>query len=328
MGNTRCPICGGTADVYATYQRSVHVKCQHCGEFNISEDLNSILLQDQSFKERNAINAFLQKNEKSFFGSNGTLLFYTFYRPIVPGTEVNQTGWVNVDKLLLAYPETIDQRADSVLLNFHYEKKNLSSDLSTWACLPCDYFCETTSSNDDDYFEAEDFLRILGELGYLTITKESKKLSINGIRRIENLLVSASAIPQGFIAMKFGTENEETFKALKEGISKAGYLPRRIDGKQFNDDITSEILYEINKSAFLVIDLTIQNYGAYYEAGYARGHGKEVIFTCKSENGKLPSDIHFDVSHNNILLWTTPEDLVEKLRNRIVATVGKGTFSK
>ena len=36
-------------------------------------------------------------------------------------------------------------------------------------------------------------------------------------------------------------------------------------------------IHEINRSKFVVFDLTTPNYGAYYEAGYALGRGKVVI---------------------------------------------------
>jgi hypothetical protein len=43
-----------------------------------------------------------------------------------------------------------------------------------------------------------------------------------------------------------------------------------------------------------------------------------VIWTCKEEDLK---DVHFDVNHNNIIVWETGEELYEKLKYRIQATI-------
>ena len=42
-----------------------------------------------------------------------------------------------------------------------------------------------------------------------------------------------------------------------------------------------EIFYEIKQSKFVVVDVTKQNNGAYYEAGHDKALGKEVIVCCK-----------------------------------------------
>ena len=36
--------------------------------------------------------------------------------------------------------------------------------------------------------------------------------------------------------------------------------------------------------------------------------------------------VHFDVQHNNIIVWETLDKLKEELQNRIEATLGKGNF--
>lgn len=81
-------------------------------------------------------------------------------------------------------------------------------------------------------------------------------------------------------------------------------------------------------SKFMVVDLTSTKKsgargGVYFEAGFARGLGLEVIFTCEKKSLK---NIHFDVNGNNILLWERNELGVfeRKLKNRIESTLGRG----
>lgn len=56
------------------------------------------------------------------------------------------------------------------------------------------------------------------------------------------------------------------------------------------------------------------NEGAYWEAGFAEGLGKPVIYTC--ENGFKP---HFDVDHNLRIEWD--KDNLHKSIEDIKATI-------
>jgi nucleoside 2-deoxyribosyltransferase len=59
---------------------------------------------------------------------------------------------------------------------------------------------------------------------------------------------------------------------------------------------------EIRMCRFLIADLTCGNQGAYWEAGYAEGLGKPVIYTCnKSYFDK--EGTHFDTNHHQTVLW-------------------------
>lgn len=87
------------------------------------------------------------------------------------------------------------------------------------------------------------------------------------------------------------------------------------------DRIDDRILFEIKKSRFLVADLTQQKRGVYFETGYALALGIPVIWTCKSTE---VSELHFDISHYNHLLWSDHTDLVDPLYRRIIVVVGQG----
>jgi nucleoside 2-deoxyribosyltransferase len=89
-------------------------------------------------------------------------------------------------------------------------------------------------------------------------------------------------------------------------------------------------MYEIETSDFVVADLTGNNGGVYFEAGYARALGKEVIFTVDNRLLKYKdsevfkkNNPHFDVQQINQVRYDDGEDLKKKLMRRIEATVGK-----
>ena len=53
---------------------------------------------------------------------------------------------------------------------------------------------------------------------------------------------------------------------------------------------------QIRDAAFVIVDLTHDNPGAYWEAGYAEGLGKPVIYIC--EKGKFEATkSHLDMNH-------------------------------
>ena len=116
--------------------------------------------------------------------------------------------------------------------------------------------------------------------------------------------------------MSFGEGTEKLRESIREGISKAGYLATFIDEVEHNEFITPELLSYIRRSRFVVVDLTHQNNGAYFEEGYAMGLGKTVIQLCK-KGVKL----HFDIAQKNTIMWEVETDIPDKLFNRIKATI-------
>lgn len=127
-----------------------------------------------------------------------------------------------------------------------------------------------------------------------------------------------------FIAMSFDENMKKAYEtAIKKGVLDAGYRCQRVDENPHNEGIMDKIVSLIKKSRFIIADLTHQKNGVYYEAGFAKGIGLDVIFTCEKEDFK---NIHFDVSHINILKWEKDklEEFHESLKYRIEASIGSG----
>jgi hypothetical protein len=116
-------------------------------------------------------------------------------------------------------------------------------------------------------------------------------------------------------------------EAIGPGIADAGFEAIRIDKVEHNNRIDDEIVAAIRACRFLVADFTGQRGGVYYEAGLVHGLGKQVIWLCRQEE---LDKVHFDTRQYNFIVWS-PERLSElraRLRNRIEATLGRGTFLK
>lgn len=137
-----------------------------------------------------------------------------------------------------------------------------------------------------------------------------------------------------FVAMSFAKKPDlvALFNAIKLGAESSGYRAVRIDREEHINKIDDEILARIRRAKFVVADLTGQNPNVCYEAGFAQGLGRKIIFVCqKSEVDKRV--VNFDLSHYNMLTWEESnlsddgdDNLSRRLQNRIEAVFGKGTY--
>jgi nucleoside 2-deoxyribosyltransferase len=120
--------------------------------------------------------------------------------------------------------------------------------------------------------------------------------------------------------MAFKQHPLETFAAdvLKPATREVGYDlvdMRDVSRAGIIDNLMRE---QIRDSAFVVVDLTHDNSGAYWEAGYAEGLGKQVIYIC--ERSKFDrAKTHFDTNHCTTVLWDTAEP--DAFRKEFIATL-------
>ena len=166
-----------------------------------------------------------------------------------------------------------------------------------------------------NYLLAEGYIRTEGYDG-IFLPYTCIALTPKGYSRVEELERSNSKGREVLVAMKFGEDTNCLRAAIKKGIADAGYIPILIDEVQHNDFITPELLSHIRNSKFVVVDLTHQNNGAYFEEGYAMGYGKQVIQLCKAD-----VTLHFDIAQKNTIIWKTEDEIPERLKNRILATI-------
>lgn len=131
-------------------------------------------------------------------------------------------------------------------------------------------------------------------------------LSVSGWARVEALLREAKDSRKVFMAMKFGDpELDAVFKDhFKLAVQQTGFNLQRLDEEPRAGLIDDRLRLEIRTSRFLIADLTHGNAGAYWEAGYAEGLGRPVIYTCRKDvfddEKKRP---HFDTNHHLTVIW-------------------------
>ena len=136
---------------------------------------------------------------------------------------------------------------------------------------------------------------------------------------------------KAFVAMWDSPSMRKAYKkAIKPALKEMGYKPILIAEKEHNDRIEKEIIEEIKTSKFAIADLTHGDEGAranvYYEAGFAQGCEKEVVFTCRKD---IFGKIHFDVDHFKRIPWE--EGKLDKFKKALIKrmkeTVGQGPMT-
>ncbi|MGH7099637.1 MAG: hypothetical protein ACREE4_18525 [Stellaceae bacterium] len=176
-------------------------------------------------------------------------------------------------------------------------------------------------------FSGEDAIALaqyLVELGALRVEKTPYRWVVTAKAHIiyDEMTGKRAISTQAFVAMWFQESIKDAYNSgFAKAITDAGYEPFRIDRKEYEEKIDDEIIAEIRRSAFLIADFTGHRGGVYYEAGFAHGLGKRVIFTCKSDD---LDNLHFDVRQYNTIKWNTPSEIVAPLQNRILALFGAG----
>lgn len=180
------------------------------------------------------------------------------------------------------------------------------------------------------FYDYQDVLQLFKELDHFTyfvtmiyIAQNMENYEVwSGIaKRVKQVLRQLNIkIPnygkRVFVAMSFNEELKELRKQLCVVIEANGFKPVIIDSKEHNNQIVPEIFYEIERAEFVIADLTHHKAGVYYEAGYAKGVGKQVIFTCRKDEFEKR---HFDVAQTNTIVWESEYELNRKLSSRIEA---------
>jgi hypothetical protein len=174
-------------------------------------------------------------------------------------------------------------------------------------------------------------MRAFEQEGIIGLEGELYRLSAEGLRRLDDL-GAVTDTSEAFVAMWFSAEMEEAYTSgFEPAIVDNGYDAMRIDKKEHINKIDDEIIAEIRRSRFLVADFTseivkverqtfaVPRGGVYYEAGFAQGIGIPVIWCVRSD---CIDFVHFDTRQYAHIVWNNPEDLRDRLRNRIGAVIG------
>jgi len=324
---SKCPVCHGNASVerLASIDCS-RVECESCGRFIISTFVKPV-------KNMNKLASYLYYNGKinqpikaedgqffNFVGSEG--LYNNTFK------ENHNCFFVSNDVIENWYPSSFADKVDIFLLGIWKLQKYLGYGVSLTVE---EWYSATFVNRWDETVKLRDSFDCDIQANYLMEYLSSQNFIVNNdynhitlktpaLKRIDELQKNITKESKtAFIAMSFKPEMHEIRDVIKAAVEKAGFIPKIMDEVEHNHQIVPEMLYQIRQAKFVIAELTNHNNGAYFEAGYALGIGKEVIQLCKEDS--FNTDCHFDVKQINTIRWTDLTHLKEALYNRIISTI-------
>lgn len=337
----KCPLCGCSADTRIVELFESDVNCNICGKYTISElakdELNrngtkkiqlSHLLAEMKLKKISSITIIGQDdNEGNFKASR------------------------KIDDILRDYPKSVPERMDRALCNLARLSNNrldttikISYDSKEKKYLQL--FAE-------DQYELREIINYLNHKQYINdfenlASSYQFKIKPTGWSVFSNLEKKVKKSNYAFIAMWFDDSTKLFATQAHEAIEKAGYECKIVNQVHHNNYIMDEVINLINDSRFIIADFTCipecndngqisggVRGGVYYEAGFAKGLGKDVIVTCRNDDDSQKRR-HFDIDQLNTIFWRHDKnklkvgefDFVDFLCERIKATVGAGANIK
>lgn len=310
MNSHQCVICKSSAATNDTND-FIQYDCDRCGRFFISEEANHDFIKELTNEAvKTKISGWIRENQNTKIESHQLeWLIKNLVMINVFEKAQNLLKWINEKTNHPGYP---------VSINIKDNDKD---------CLKLLSICWAFNTKEMRYL-----INYLVKQKFLSTSDETNScmtvtISPEGYMYLENIQKNKDS-NIGFCAMWFeDTMNRMWEEGFAPAIKSAGYSPRRIDKYQHNGVIVDEIIASIRKSKFVIADLTENRGGVYYEAGFAKGFGIEVIFTCRVDSLQ---NLHFDVRHYNFLQWD-PEKYVELKHNlslRIESTLGRGKCIK
>lgn len=305
-----CPICSGRFDAYCweryTSRDARAFECETCGSFEISRSAFSDAFEHDRLSElERAILSHKVRNAQK-----------RDHRPIVMSAMVEG---LRLERL----PSPSQQVTNLLqLMGDELQASGLafSQNEATGAIIGL-------SSKDArarlfDALEGKGLIRKVSRrdrrrLHGGTVNEFTWDMTLDGWDRYEAQRHGERGGDYGFIAMKFNDPQLDRFvsEVLKPGLAR--HLEFRVvDLRDVSQAgvIDNIMRAQIRDAAFVIVDLTHDNSGAYWEAGYAEGLGKPVIYIC--EQGKFAiAKTHFDTNHCTTVPWTEnePEQFVQEL---------------
>lgn len=312
IGN--CPICtGGLIAAPVSSSRGGQVyHCANCGRYELSGTFEQVLRASQEAPARLAI---LSHAVRRMQRDNDVAHISTHVAEAIWRGDRLPTAAEQFDNLVLYLGTTLSEPGATVDLNPQDLRALLGSITASaagWVLKTC---------QEQGLVEGIVTQTISEPTSLLQAT-----LSPAGWYRFQELQVQARGSRRAFMAMRFGDDQMDRmfFDHFKPATLRAGFELMKLDEEPRAGLIDDRLRLEIRRSRFLVADLSHGNPGAYWEAGYAEGLGRPVIYTCRKDIFEDPrTKPHFDTNHHLTIVWdpNQPDKAGEQLATTIRVTL-------
>lgn len=266
-----CPACfhDGSAIKEHDYGERIEFDCYKCGHFEIT---------------RTAIGV-LKTHHSRLNTPEAARLSYALRKMQENGVANPTISSNNIDGLLETVLPNPHEQADNLILYMGRSTRDNPGN-------PFDIKHETVASiiggfNGLDVSYAiqemvrQDFIRQTASGLFL--------LTLNGWVRYDELSKSSIDSRQAFMAMPFGNDTlDKVFqKHWAPAVTSAGFNLVRLDTRERAGLIDDRLRVEIRRSRFLIAEITGHNRGAYWEAGFATGLDRPVIYMCEKNESPV-----------------------------------------
>lgn len=339
MIKTKCPVCNLhlrdelSPSVIEGIGQGYRINCYRCGSYLISltaaEDVISYFKTE---KERYLLSSWIyNQNGNASLTPNNLKELVNIKKPTVGERATNLFLYITNQA-----PEFYQSLDCSILnnqlslLKSDYETVIKVDDKLSNQFVPFLSISWSDSPTDVEFLIKEYLVK---EKQYLKLTSGyTISIATKGWAFLDNYYYGSIKSDLVFIAMKFNDDLiDYSRKWFETAISEAGYVPKAMYEHKHTSLIDVEMKALIRRSKFIIVDLTENSRGAYYEAGFAHGLGKRVIFLCEktffeNKSNKLDikaGGIHFDTNHYTFIRWEWKKgkQLKKKLRDFIEGAI-------
>ncbi len=308
----QCPVCKTDLVKAEVRGERYFYECPRCGPYSLSYEANCDLawyLQKDGDASRKLSYALFRMTKRQQWA----MLTNDLVGDIVAHTELPRPQ-EQLENLVLWLGDAQPSMGTSIVIDDKAISACGAADLASVAFLAAQAIAmdlmagEVTSMVDGSYFIP------------------SIQLTMRGWGLVEELSRGKASGRNAFIAMQYGDAELDKIVAdyFKPAVKATGFDLKRLDDGQPAGLIDDRLRVEIRQSRFLIADLTHENRGAYWEAGYAEGLGKPVIYTCRKDVfDDKARGTHFDTNHHLTVVWEGDKlpEAIEKLKATIRATL-------
>jgi len=302
MENNPCPICKKSAKIHREPIKDIaYVECPKCGNYEYQVITSLIIDLDSDYKSRTILSYWIHNHQiNGYLKLNPKLIEKVLHETVLPKPKEQADNFI----------QWIGNRTKEYGKPIQVEYSLLESVIGATCEREVMYILEYVVENR---LAHNTFDSSMNFDGYLTF---------DGWERYDELQRSNKDSKLAFMAMKFGNPilDRVFIDIIKKAVYDTGFEIRKLNEEHRAGSIDDKLRVEIRRSRFLISDLTDDNNGAYWEAGFAEGLGMPVIYICE-ESHFDKRKIHFDVNHHLILKWKDDEESLKQFAENLKATI-------
>ncbi|WP_440999815.1 hypothetical protein [Fodinibius sp. SL11] len=309
----KCPVCRRDAKVQKKDMgRYLEVDCLKCGSFEWEKDIRRYI---DSLNEHSILLSYWIRNNQN--RKEELHLDDKLVKAIIEDTELPSPQG-KAEKLLLLVGHDLTKPHKQLVLT---PGKKL------------EYIAKIGASGENELSYIVNYLKSKNLVDSIIdfkpgaenkFNKGSISITFQGWSKYEDLRKELTDSTAAFMAMEFGDTNIEKAyeECFKGAVAKTGFKLFNLQDIPKAGLIDNRLRAEIRNARFLLADLTNDNLGAYWEAGFAEGLSKPVIYLCEKTHFEN-FQTHFDTNHHYTVIYEMDklDDAAEELKATIRATL-------